>query len=340
MKKWICLLLALLLMAPAAFAAEDEIILYSWEGCFPEDVLEEFTQETGIEIVIVPYSSVDEMLVKIQSDGQYDLILGSDYALDILRKGGYLQALDKEQIPNYVNLDPAYLNQYFDPDGEYTIPYMPGSPVIVYDPSKVEGEITSFSDLWDPQFEDGLCLLDDARVMIGATLKTLGYSYNTTDEEELQQAADKLASLRPNVRVFDSSAPHQFMISGEVKAAYLFTSYAIACVMENPELKCVFPEEGVGFGIDAFVIPANASNPDGANQFLNFLCDGEIAARCNEWTMYLNVNLAAKEYLPESLTSLDALNIPEELLATKEFVEDVGETASVYQEIWETFKLS
>jgi len=339
LKTLLALTLMLALLIPGAALAEGSVTIFTWEGYFSDEILKQFTDDTGVSVEFSPFATNDEMLVKLRAGGKYDIVLASDYALSILRKEGLLTALDRTLLPNYENLNPAYLNQVFDPDGAYTIPYAAGSPMIVYDPAKVEGEIAGFADLWDGQFVDSLALLNDARVMIGATLKSLGYSYNTTDQGQLDEAAAKLKSLRPNVRVFDYDAPQQYLLSGEVKVAYLFTPYAAIAQQTNPELKCVFPAEGIGFGIDAMVIPASSENAEAAHKFLDFMMRPEIAAQSAAWTLYLNPNAAADPLIPEELKGYDALNIPEDKLATKEFVEDVGEFEAVYQDIWTEFQM-
>ena len=160
--------------------------------------------------------------------------------------------------------------------------------MIVYNPDMVKGEITSFSDLWDPQFKDSVALLDDARVMIGATLKTLGYSYNTTDDAQLAEAKDKLLTLKDNVRMLDYDTAYQSLLSGEVSAAYLFTPQAVIAQQENPNLVAVFPKEGIGFGIDSLVIPVKAPHPDNAHLFLDYLMRPEVAAHVAEYQLYIN----------------------------------------------------
>ena len=340
MKKLLVALFTLALaLGPCALA--ESIDIYTWDGYFEPEVLAQFTEETGIEVNFSPFASNEDMLVVMETGAAYDVVLASDYALSILRKDGLLQPLDMDALSNYGNLDPSYLNQYYDPDGEYTIPYAPGSPVLVYNPELVEGEITHFADLFDAQFEDSVCLLDSARVMIGYVNIMLGHDFNTTDDAELAEAAEKLAEIRPNVLALDSNLAYQYLLSGEAKAAFLFTSQAVICEQEMPgAFEYVFPAEGIGFGIDAMVIPASANNPEGAHEFLNFLMRPEIAARIQPWTMYLNVNAAAAELLPEGSLDYEALNIPEELFATKQFAEDIGEYESVYQDIWAEFKLS
>lgn len=345
MKK-ICMLLTLALvaalLAPAALAEEEKVLnIFTWEGYFDETTLGQFEEETGISVNYSVFASNEEMLLKMQTGdgGDYDLILASDYAVSALRKDGLLLELDRARLPGFENLNPDYLNQYFDPDNVYSVPYTVGSPMIVYDPAQVEGEITSFADLWDEQFADGLWLIDDARVMVGETLKMLGYSYNTTDPDQLNAAYEKLCALKPNVRVLDYDLSYFYLAKGEVKAAYLFTPYVAMNMMENPELKCVFPSEGIGFGIDSMVIPANAAHPENAHAFIDFYLRPEIAKFVAEWQGYINPNAAADPLIDPDYAAMDCFHIPEALLETKEYVEDLGAGESAFQDLWTNFKL-
>lgn len=345
MKK-ICMFLAIALIAalmlPAAVAEEEKVInVFTWEGYFDETTLAQFEEETGIEVNYSVFASNEEMLLKLQTGDvtDYDIILASDYAISTLRKDGMLLPLDKSLLPNWENLNPDYLNQYFDPENVYSVPYAVGSPMIVYDPSQVEGEITSFADLWDEQFADSLWLINDARVILGETLKMLGYSYNTTDQAQLDEAYEKLSALKPNVRVLDYDLTYNYLTAGEAKAAYLFTPYVALSLLENPELKAVFPSEGIGFGIDSIVIPAGAQHPQNAHAFINHYLDAEVAKFVAEWQAYINPNAAADPLIDPGYAAMDCFNIPEELLATKEYVEDIGEFASNFQEAWTNFQL-
>ena len=345
MKKILALLLAatLCLAGLTALAEEEEKVLnvFTWEGYFDETTLAQFTEETGIQVNYSTFASNEEMMLKLQANGgsEYDIVLASDYAISTIRKEGLLQPLDKSLLTNWDNLNPDYLNQYFDPDNVYSMPYTVGSPMIVYDPDRVEGDIRYFADLWDPQFADSLCLLDDARVMIGETLKMLGYSYNTTDDAQLQEASDKLMELKPNVRALDYDTAYQYLLSGEVSAAYLFTNFAVICQMENPNLVAVYPEEGVGFGVDSLVIPTGAQHPDNAHLFLDYVMRPEVAAHIAEYQLYINPNQAAEAYIDPALKDYAAFNIPEDKIATAEYVQDVGEYEGKFQEIWMNFKL-
>lgn len=345
MKKFLAVLLAAMLIAVScvAVAEEEEKVLniFTWEGYFDETTLAQFTETTGIQVNYSTFASNEEMLLKLQVNGgsEYDVILASDYVISAAAKEGLLMELDKSKLTNWGNLNTAYLGQYFDPENTYSVPYTVGSPMIVYDPSQVEGEIKSFADLWDPQFEDGLWLIDDARVIIGATLKSLGYSYNTTDEAELAEAAAKLAELKPNIRVLDYDMSYNYLTAGEVKAAYMFTPYVVLSLMENPDLVAVFPSEGIGFGIDAMFIPVNAPHPDNAHAFINFYLQPDVAKTVAEWQCYINPNQAADSLIDPDFAAMTPFHIPEELLETKEFVEDLGEDESLFQDIWTNFKM-
>lgn len=344
MKRFALLLaLVLALTLPAAVAEEEKTLnIFTWAGYFDETTLAQFQAESGIQVNYSVFASNEEMLLKLQNGGagDYDLILASDYAVSTLRKDGLLLPLDKSLLTNWDNLNPAYLDQYFDPENVYSVPYTVGSPMIVYDPAQVEGEITSFADLWDEQFYDGLWLINDARVILGETLKMLGYSYNTTDQAELDEACAKLSEMKENIRVLDYDLTYNYLTAGEVKAGYLFTPYVVYSLLENPNLKCVFPDEGVGFGIDSIVIPADAAHPENAHAFINFYLDAQVAAFVAEWQGYINPNAAADALIDPDYAALECFNIPEELFETKEYVEDVGEFAGNYQEAWTDFQLS
>ena len=344
MKRFCVLLSALLCLAlvlPCALAEEEKVLnIFTWEGYFDENTLGQFQDETGIKVNDSVFASNEEMLLKLRSGnaGDYDLILASDYAISDLRKAGDLLPLDKSVLTNWDNLNPDYLDQYFDPENVYSVPYTAGVPVIVYDPDQVEGEITSFADLWDAQFVDGLWILDDARVMIGEVLKMLGYSYNTTDEAQLNEAYERLCELKQNVRVLNYDFDY-YLATGEVKAAYVLTPYAVLNCMENPNLVCVFPSEGIGFGIDSIAIPAAAQHPENAHEFINFYLRDDVAAFVAEWQGYLNPNAAADALINPDFVAMDCFQIPEDLMASKEYVVDLGEGESAFQDVWTNFKL-
>lgn len=340
MKKIIALLLCLFLLPVSGLAEEKVLNILSWEGYVDADTLYNFEQETGIKVIWSPMDSIDSMLLKVAEGGgsEYDLILSSDYSLDILRQQGLLEKLDNSKLSNYANIDESFLNQKYDPQNEYVIPYVAGATLIVYDPSRVSFEITGYEDLWNEELVDSVAVLENARVICGMVLKTMGKSMNETDPEVLAQMKEKMMPLYKNIRSFGDQESYVGITTGEVAVSYTFASFAHLILQDHPEFKVVYPKEGLGFGIDGFVIPAGAKNIDNAHIFLDYLMRPEIAAHNAEYQGYMCVNKAAVPYLSEAFHNSPAMNIPAENLATAEFVENVGALETTFQEIYTAFK--
>ena len=342
MKKWIALLLCVLLALPAAGLAQEQQVvnIFSWLGYVDDEVLADFEAETGIKVVWSPMDSIDSMLLKVTQGGgsEYDLILSSDYSLDILRKQGLIQKLDKSRLSNYNNLDPQFLGQTFDPDSEYVIPYVAGCPLIIYDPAKVPFEITGYEDLWREELRDSVAVLENARVLCGITLKTLGMSMNETEPDKLSQMKEKLMPLYANIRTFGDMESYSAVTSGEASVGFLFTPFVQMVWQEHPDFKVAYPKEGLGYGIDGFVIPEGAKNVENAHAFLDYLMRPQVAAHNAEYQMYMCVNSAAQDYLSEEFTSSPVMNVPSDMLNGAEFIEDVGAAETTYPEIYTAFK--
>lgn len=350
MKKTVLRVLALvmvlalmLLSAGCSSSAKKELVIFSWADYIDPELLTEFTEQTGIEINYNYFNSEEEMLSKLEAvnGGDYDIIIASDYIINIARQENLLKEIDKSKVPNYANLNEKYLNQYYDPESKYTVPYVAGTPLIVYDPAKVTCEITGFNSLWDESLKDQIVVMDHMRNVIGFTLKSMGYSLNETDPDVIAAAGEKLLQLKPNIRALDGDTPYEKLISGECTLGYIFTSQVSIVMSERPDFVVVYPEEGMGFGIDSLFMPVNAPHEAEALEFMNFMCDPEISARASVFTQYINCNKAATQYLPEEFLNNQAVNIPDEILGEIEFMQDISpEATEQMNEIWNTFKQS
>lgn len=327
----------------AAPAGDKELVLFSWADYVDPELLTQFTEETGIKVNYNYFTSNEEMLAKLEAveGGDYDIVLASDYIINIARSENLLKEIDKEKVPNFSNLNPSYMNQFFDPDGKYAVPYVAGTPLIIYDPSKITCEITGYNSLWDESLKDQLVIMDDMRNVIGMTLKSNGYSLNTEDTQALEEAGKKLLELKPNIRALDGDTPHEKIISGECSIGYIFTSQVSNVLAERPDFEVCYPAEGMGFGIDAMFIPSNAPHEEAALKFIDFMCDAQVSATSSVWTQYINCNTAATEFLPEEFLSNKAVNIPADVLGEIEFMQDISPAATEQMNsIWNTFKQS
>lgn len=350
MKKLFALLLALMLMMSVCAAAEtvnqkDEAVLniFTWEGYIDySTVIQPFEAETGIKVNYATFASNEEMFEKLSAvgGGDYDIILASDYMLNTVREAGLMQKFDPAIVTNYGNLNPDFTGKFFDPENAYVIPYVSGIPLIVYDPNVVDIEINGFADLWDPSLKDTLGLIDDARVTLGMVLLSMGQSMNTTDEAVLAEAAEKLNALKENIHVLEYENLHNYLVSGDIGVAYTFTPFVGLALDANPDLKVVWPQEGLGFGIDGCFIPSNAPHAKNANLFLEFLLRPEIAAVCAEWQYYCTPNAAALEVISEDYKARTEFMGLFDRMNDAEFVLNLPpEDEQKFQDIWTTFKL-
>lgn len=270
MKKLISLALAAVLCisllagcGAAPKANGGELNLYTWVGMFPEEVLTAFTEETGIKINYSSFDTDETMLQKLAQakGGDYDLVIADDYIIQMAVEQGLVGKLDKSQIANIGNVNPIYQHQFYDPTDEYTVPYGAGVQTIVYDPAAVEKPITCYADLWDASLADNLAIIGNYRVINGMALKVLGESYNTDDAAVIKKAGEKLSELAPNIRLIKDDNVQDDLISGEVGAAVMYTSQVTMALLADPSLRVVFPTEGIGLGIMAQFVPANAPTP-------------------------------------------------------------------------------
>lgn len=343
MKKILALLLSVVLaysMLAGCGASEDkgELNLYTWAGMFPQEILDGFEAETGIRINFSHFDYDEDMLAKLEETkgGDYDLIIADDYIIEVAIAEGLVQKLDSSKLENYDNLNPVFMSQFYDPNNEYTFPYGAGIPLIVYDPALTNVEIKGYADLWDASLEDNVAIIGNYRVINGITLKTMGESMNTEDLDVIKAAGDKLVELAPNIRVISDSNTQDNLVSGEVAAAFLYTSQVSAAINAREDLQVVYPEEGLGFGIMAGFIPSQAPNAEAAYAFIDYINRPENAAACTEYIGYYCTNKAAEEFLSEGAKKV--LMLPEDA-AEGEIIQNISQEAEdLHAQNWSRFK--
>jgi len=339
-------LVALLIAACGSAGNAKVLNLYAWSEYVPQAMLDNFTQQTGIKVNYDTYSSNEELLAKIQAGASgYDLIIPSDYIVSIMISQDMLEKLDLSRIPNFSNIDSRFVNPSFDPNNNYTVPYQWGTTGILYDPAVVPFAPTRWVDLWDPAFANRLVALDDEREVIGVALHVLGYSINTTDAQQLEEAKQKLLELMPNIRLFDSDSPESAILSGEAWAGIVWNGNASLGYAENPALAYICPEEGCTIWFDNLAIPKGAPHADAALQFINYVLSPEASVLITMEFPYSNPNAAALEYLKtsdpaayENYMSFAGTNPPADFLARTTLITDVGDATTIYDRIWTEIK--
>jgi len=346
MKKILAMFVTLVL-AVSVFAGcqgssrgKGELSIFTWIDYVPAEVMKAFEEETGIRVNPVYFSTNEEMLSKLRTQkNTYDLIVCSDAFIDIMvREGGLIQPLETDSLKNFGNINPEYQSKFFDPANKYTVPHAAYAALLAYDTEKSPVAIKGYADLWNPALKDSVVLLDDARGVIGFTLQMQGESVNETNPAKLDVAKAKLMELRPNVRMLDADRPHEPLLRGDAVAGYMFGSQIVAAMAEKPSITYVYPEEGMTYGMDCYVLADGAPNKDNAHIFLDYILQGEVSAEISASINYINCNTAATEFLPESFLNDPCVNIPAENLVGAQMYMDVGNAYASYYDIWTEFK--
>ncbi len=336
------LLSAALLLCAGSAMANGKVVVYNWSEYIEESVLTEFTKATGIEVEYSTFDSNEVMYskLKLQKGAGYDVIVPSTYYISKMAREGLLQPLDKSKLPELGNLDPALLDKPYDPGNQYSVPYFWGSTAISYNKQLIDGsQLNSWRDLWKPAFKGQLLLTNDVREVFHMALRLNGHSGNSSDPEEIRQAYELLKSVIPNVLVFNSEAPREPYLSGDVNVGMNWNGEVMMANEEDEVLGYVYPKEGAVFWVDSFAIPVGAANVDNAHAFINFLLTAEIAKANAEYTGYSTPNLAAKALLDESLRNNPVVFPPKAAIEAGEFHQDIGDEAiGLMNEYWQKLK--
>lgn len=339
----VLVMLLTFVMAPLhANAAEEKVLnLFSWSEYFPQAALDMFEKETGIKVVYTTYESNEAMFAKLKMlEGKgYDIVIPSTYFVALMREQGLLSKIDRSKIANFGNLDAKVLGGPFDPTNDYSIPYMWGSTGMMVNSKHVDpATITSWKDLMRPEFKGKVLLSSDLRDTIGIALKALGYSVNSRSEAEIKAAYEFLKELKPSVLVFNVESTKQAFIGEEVVIGMSWNGDAVIAMQENPDLKFIYPKEGLPLWLDSLSIPVGAEHKDNAHKFINFTLRPDIAKMIVEEFLYSTPNTAGWQLLPDELKNNNAVSPTDKDLAGSEFTNAVGDAKAIYEKYWEMLK--
>ncbi|WP_064604528.1 extracellular solute-binding protein [Photobacterium sp. J15] len=344
MKKWSSLVAggvcAMAMFSNMATAADEELYFYNWSEYIPNEVLEQFTKETGIKVIYSTYESNETMYAKLKTHGSgYDLVVPSTYYVSKMRDEGMLQKIDHSKLSHYKDLDPNFLHKSFDPKNDYSIPYIWGATGIGVNTEMMDkAEIKSWADLWDSKWEGQLMMMDDAREFFHIALRKLGYSANTKNPAELKAAYEELKKLMPNVLVFNSDYPANPYMAGETSLGMLWNGSAYMARQEGAPIEIVWPKEGAIFWMDSISIPATAKNVDAAHKMIDFLLRPENAAKIAMEIGYPTPVGAAKKLLPADFVNDPNIYPPQDVMDAGEWQDSVGSANTIYEEYYQKLK--
>ncbi|KUK90344.1 extracellular solute-binding protein [Mesotoga sp.] len=322
----------ILLFLTALVFGQGNLIIYGWSDYIPSEIIDAFSKEYGVSVTYDNYDSNETMFAKIKAGARgYDLAMPSADYTSIMIKENMLIPIDKSLVPNLANIDPDVVEQmYYDPENTYSIPYMVGTTGIAVNTNFVEVYPRSWKIFELPQFQGTMTLLDDMREVFGAALKYLGYSVNSTDPDELEEAKNLILKWKDNIAKFDNELFAKGIISGEFWVVHGYGENIFYEATEE-ELKYIdffIPWEGSTLWIDSFVILKGATNLENAHLFINYILRPDVAAEISDYLLLPSPNVPARE-----LTKEEPVYSAEDLENT-ELIKDLGEHLRIYNTLW------
>lgn len=321
----------------------DQVHVYSFGDYIDPVLVQEFEKETGIEVVLDTFDTNEEMYPVIKNGSvDYDVICASDYMIGRLIKENLLAEIDYSMVPNITNMTKSYLQQAesFDPGNKYAVPHTWGTLGIMYNTEKIpEGSITSWNDLWRPEFKQRMVMPDSMRDTMAIALKAKGYSLNTKNEDEIKDATSYLIKQKPLVYKYANDSARDLILGGSADIAVVWNGEVLYSQEENPKLSYVVPKEGSEAFTDAWAVPASSKNKGNGEKWINFMLEKKTAMKNFEYLTYSIPNLSVVNAVKDDPSKMNVLFPEQSVLQKCEALVSLGaETDDMYTKYWKKFK--
>ena len=340
----LCILIAFSACAMgSASASGAELTVFNWFDYIDPAVIDLFEEETGITVKYVNFTTNEEMYTKLEAGaGTYDVIFPSEYMIERMIAHDMLEELDLSAMPNFANVMDRLKDPSYDPGNKYSVPYMWGTLGYLYNSEMVDEELTSWSALFDEKYAGNVIMMNSMRDSIGLALKYLGYSMNTRNEAELNEAKDLLIKQKQDKiqcgYLLDETKDK--MVGGEAAIGVVYSGDAQYAIEKNENLVYVVPEEGSNIWVDGMCIPKGSKNVEGAMKFIDFLCREDIAAMNFDYIYYCSPIQAVVDGLDEEEAAQSTINPSEDVVSRCEYFNDVEDVMSLYENVWMEIRLA
>jgi len=347
------LLLSALLSLGACAKKEEVLHLYNWNQYIAPETVERFEKFCGCKVEQTFYADNSELMAKITGGAKgYDVLVPTSNYISDLANGGFLQPLDKAQIPNLKNIEPAYLNTPFDPDNKYSVPYAFTVTMLGYNDKKMEElgiTVDSWAAIFDPaileKVKGRVTVLDSPDELTAAALKYLGYSVNDRDPVHWEQAKQVILKAKPYWAAFKASGYIELLASGDIWLAHGYSNDIYQADLGAQEAKKDFhikhamPKEGAVLALDAMVIAKDAPRPDLAHKFINFMLEGQNSADLTNMLGSGNPNAAAMQYIKPEIKAMSAVFPDAETAKKLEMLKPMNEEERrMLNQVWTEIK--
>ncbi len=323
--------------------SDNSLVVLNYGKYLDPEMLELFEEETGIHVEYEEYESPEEMYTKYKAGSiDYDLACTSDYMVQKLIGEGEVLEMNYDNIPGIKNLDQTYFefSKAFDPENKYSMPYFFGTVGILYNTKMVDAfEVNTWDVLWDENYSGQIIMENSVRDSFMVPLKKLGYSLNTTDENELQKALDLLIDQKPLVYAYLVDESSDEMVAGNAAMALVYSGEAAAAKIYNKDLDYVVPMEGSNMWIDSWFLPKTCKHAQNAEKFLDFLCRKDVAMKNFEYVYYATPNLEVYKALDKEVQNDPTIFPPHEVLEDCEVLSSLDDDSTkLYNDLWKKLK--
>ncbi|MDR1744389.1 MAG: spermidine/putrescine ABC transporter substrate-binding protein [Planctomycetota bacterium] len=338
-------ILAVMTISGAAGTAEAgeearRVYIYTWSDYFDSGVLREFEEANNCLLEVDYFDSNESMYAKLKAGGGgYDIITPSSYMSAVMRKQDMLMTLDHALLPNLGNMDRNFTRHTEDPGMAYSVPYTRTVTGIGYNAGRVKKEDLGSWDIFGKNaYAKRMTMLNDMREAIGAALKYLGHSINSTDEGELAEAGKVLMRWKRNLAKFDVDEAKIGLAGGEFLAVQGYNGDVALIMEESPDVGFYIPKEGSSLASDDFVIAADSPHADLAHAFINYMLEPGVARTNMESIRYYMPNPEAVKLLDPELRDNPAFNVGRDVMDKCEVIRDLGPDNAKYARVWDAVK--
>lgn len=326
--------------SPVPDQLESELSVYNWADYVHPKSYGIFEDEFDVKITEDNFASNEDALAKLQAGAEgYDLVVPTGYMVEIMIQEGLLEEIDHSKVPNLSLVEPQFLDTPFDPGNRYSVPKDFGTTGYGVRTKFVKEDMKSWEDFfrYASKYSGRYTVLDSSPEVIGAALKMLGYSYNSIDPKEIEEATKELLALKPHIRKITSSM-RELMISDEAWVCLTWNGEIGYVALDAADAAYVVPAEGTEIWTDNWAIVAEPPHPAAAHAFLNWSLEPENQARDTSYHYYGGVVEGEEEFLKPAIANDPAVYPPADVVAKMEFAQATPEWLRLRNEAWTKFK--
>ena len=328
-----------LVLAGSASAA-GELHIYNWGNYTDPEMIKKFEAANDIKVTIDSYDSNETMLAKVEQGGSgYDIVVPGDYMIAIMLKKDLLEKVMPNQMSNFKNMDPKWVDVYWDKGRNYSIPYQWGTTSFQVDTTVYTGDINTLKLIYDPpkELQGRINMLNDMNDVINAGLRYLGHPRCNSDKAQLKELNTLLLSAKKHWRTMDYSTIEK-LTSKDVDLSQNWNGAAMRARLQRPELEYAYPKEGFTGWMDNVAVLKGSPNLENAKLFMNFMMDPENAAMTSNFARYANGVMGSEKYMEAAMKTAPEIIIPASAPAP-EFVPPCNQdVVALYTKIWTNLK--